>query len=339
MATLRKTLPKDLDALLAGGDFAAITAALAKCLPDAQDSFGRTALAYAGCTEALTEWLLARGASLTARDRWGNTLLQNRVTVRGDVDALLRRGVAVDEVGGNGGTALHTAATTNKVAIVDQLLRAGAPPNATDRQGRTPLEAALMEAHNAMLPSLLTISRALLAAGATRTPTMAASVTRIGERFEFMRASFNKELLPAADEALAGLYTLFEVPPVGGRRLHDGSAPIVATASGWQKQFKELWDLLVPGSGPATTAQGEVIRIAGRIGDEVLRNGGANWDARYRDLAATYLAILASGTPLPAEDLTDARNYLRGCPRDAAIDPLTRMAVAWVAANPTPVPR
>jgi ankyrin repeat protein len=212
MAPLRKTLPKDLDALLAGGDFAAITAALAKCLPDAQDALGRTALAYAGCTEALTEWLLARGASLAARDRSGNTLLQSRVASRGDVEALLRRGVAVDEAGGNGGTALHTAATTNKVAMVERLLAAGALPNATDRRRLTPLEAALEQAHNAMLPSLLAIARALLAAGATRTPRMDAAVVRIGERFEFMRPSFNVELLPTASEALTGLRPLRRPP-------------------------------------------------------------------------------------------------------------------------------
>jgi hypothetical protein len=105
---------------------------------------------------------------------------------------------------------------------------------------------------------------------------MKAFVQRIGENFEFHRAGFNPESVEATSAALDRLYALFGVPPVPRRMMHDGRSPIVAKSARWQDQQQELWALLVPSNGPAATVQGEVIRIAGRVADEIDRNGGAN---------------------------------------------------------------
>ena len=40
------------------------------------------------------------------------------------------------------------------------------------------------------------------------------------------------------------------------------------------RAFSRLWDQFVPDSGQCQTLQGEVIRIAGRVGYEVYDNGG-----------------------------------------------------------------
>lgn len=87
----RKTLPKNFEALLAEGDHAKITEALTACQPDAHGGFNRTALAFAGCSDELSRWLVANGANLEAEGAWGDTPLQHRITYGGSIDVLLER--------------------------------------------------------------------------------------------------------------------------------------------------------------------------------------------------------------------------------------------------------
>jgi hypothetical protein len=162
-------------------------------------------------------------------------------------------------------------------------------------------------------------------------------VRRIGETFEFHRAGFNPDLLEATSAGLDRLYALFDVPPVPWRVLHDGHAPIVAKSARWEDQHQELWALLVPSSGPASTVQGEVIRIAGRIADELDRNGGANWDADYRKMARAFLAQVGSGEPLPDAERDRAARLVAGATKLEGVGAgLCELAVHWVRLNPTP---
>ncbi len=68
---------------------------------------------------------------------------------------------------------------------------------------------------------------------------------------------------------------------------HDGVSPIIfkigKNAIELRTQFHQLWDYLVPPSGRAETAQGEIIRIAGRVRHEMLDNGCINWDDAFAD--------------------------------------------------------
>jgi len=334
----RKTLPKDFEGLLKEGDQAKIVAILEGCQVDAYGGVGnRTALAFAACSDVLTRWLVAHGANLEAQDTWGNTPLQNRITSGGSIDVLLELGANVRHAGGSRGTPLHTAAASNKDALVLKLLDAGAQVDAADRHGRSALEVALLHAHNATLPALVRVARALLEAGAERRPPMQDALQRIGETFEFHRSGFNKDLLEVSSAALQELYALFAAPPVPKRVVHDGLSPIVPKADRWQKQHAELWSLLVPSKGAATTVQGEVIRISGRIGDEIQRNGGGNWDDAYRAMGRAYLEHIQSGTALLDSDVATARTILRGMPSDEETGELARLAVRWVQWNPKPV--
>jgi hypothetical protein len=338
VGSLRKTLPDDFEALLATKDFARITVALEGCEPEAHGPGStRTALMYPGCTDELTRWLLARGASLETRDRFQTTVLQSRITSGGQLEVLFELGVDVNAVGASGGTALHTAATLRKVTLVKRLLAAGAKVDALNRYRETPLEAALTHAHNAGFPQLVEVARTLLDAGAAQRPSMQARVKRIGEDFEFVRPRFNPQLLPAASAALEQLYATFGVAPVAPRVMHDGVSRITMKANDWEAQFAELWALLIPSSGAAATVQGEVIRLAGRIADEIHRNGGANWDDQYRAMARALIAHLGSEVSIHDQDLVDVRRALRGQPGDDEVDELKRFAVVWVRSNPMPI--
>lgn len=334
----RKTLPKDFEALLAAGDDAATQAALEACEPDARGGPGdRTALAFK-CSDALTRWLVARGASVDAVDKWGNTPLMSRITYGGELEVLIALGASLTHTAGSLGTPLHVAAAGQREAAVRTLIAAGAAVDAPNRAGKTPLELALERAHNATLPALVCVADALLEAGATRRPSMQAAVQRIGETFEFHRASFNAALLPEASAALDALYARFDVAPVPRRVMHDGTSRITVPAGTWQAQHAALWDALVPSRGSAATVQGEVVRLAGRIAGEIHRNGGANWDERFRAMGRALLAHVQSGTALLASDVAEMRAALRGQPNDAQAEELMRLAVRWVQWNPDPVP-
>ena len=53
---------------------------------------------------------------------------------------------------------------------------------------------------------------------------------------------------------------------------HDGVSPIVVTETEEEAQFNQLWSYLVPPSGRAKTAQGEIIRINFIISKNVIKS-------------------------------------------------------------------
>jgi len=84
--------------------------------------------------------------------------------------------------------------------------------------------------------------------------------------------------------------------------------------------------------------QGEVIRLSGRIANELDGNGGVNWGADFRRMVDALLGHLGSGTSLPAEQL-DAAAVTAKAIKQKSGEParLCEMAVHWVVCNPTPV--
>ena len=142
-----------------------------------------------------------------------------------------------------------------------------------------------------------------------------------------------------ASAALSELCALFKVEqheakpaPVVGERLElDPSVPAL-------RQHGELWDLLVPDSGQCQTLQGEVIRIAGRVGHEVYDNGGINWDRSFGKLLDQYLSVVRSGLPMPPGSLARAEAAVAFLKSRSishqAVDDITELAVEWVCLNP-----
>ena len=61
------------------------------------------------------------------------------------------------------------------------------------------------------------------------------------------------------------------------------------------EEFQSFWDLLVPPKGKAETAQGETIRIAGRIQHEFLDNGCINWDEDFKKMLDAFVKYVQLG--------------------------------------------
>ena len=343
---LRKTLPKNLAAMITeaegSGDYSAVYGALEACEPNAYNGYGKsTALHMYECTPELAKWLVARGTDVNAEDRYGKTPLHK--SARAGLHSLppqelIKLGADVHRQSSEGLTALHCAADGKNLPSVKALLEHNADPKAESKSGLTPLGYALTRLSNAELANIVPVAEVLLQAGDRITPAMQESVRRVAENFEFHRAGFNTDSIDEVSAGQVALCVLTGVTPPKPRLMHDGSSPIIATGPNWQAQHQELWALLVPSSGPCETVQGEVIRISGRIADEMHRNGGANWARQYPMLTKELGRHLASHNSLDKTTIQEA-NRLIGIVRsqpDGTTERLMELAVQWVALNPTP---
>ncbi len=110
------------------------------------------------------------------------------------------------------------------------------------------------------------------------------------------------------------------------------------------KLFQQLWEQLVPDEGQATTVQGELVRAVGRMSNEFLSNGYANWDDGYEILSAFLLSHLTDGsfgeltTSGIKQDIESIQMYGRGesigYDFEGAHDRLTQATVAWCQKHP-----
>lgn len=124
--------------------------------------------------------------------------------------------------------------------------------------------------------------------------------------------------------------------------IHDGISSIIVPEGDEDKAFQTLWDYLVPASGKAQTAQGEIIRIAGRVQHEFLDNGCINWDEDFKKMLDAFLEYLQLGNGFDDEDLKVAEvlvqilkeNGDKGFIEDRLITVLCSCAMAWVKQNP-----
>jgi hypothetical protein len=340
MAKKKKTLPKDFTELLTKGDLAELKDVFTGCAVDAYGGYGKqTALAYDSCPHELAKWLLDQGADLHFPDRWGNTPLHNRSrSIFGNIKSLLELGADVHKTNTSIDTPLHAAADAHNPENVETLIQYGADVNAKNARNNTPLEEALMTCRNIDILQTLKISEICLKAGAERTAKMAAYVTEIGKQFEFHRAGFNKDQVDAVSDALHKLYDLFEVSAVGKRIVHDGKSAIKTNSESWQQQHQELWELLVPSSGAAETLQGEVIRITGRIANELEGNGGINWDGDYNKMGDALFEMVKQGESLGTSELEEIGEIVKALKhRGGDTSRLCELAVEWVLLNPLPL--
>ncbi len=340
MAKKKKTLPKDFEELLSKGDLQELKEVFNTCEPDARGGFGKqTALAYDKCPHELAKWLVEQGADLQATDIRGNTPLHNRSrSIYGNIKSLLELGANINDKSSSIGTPLHAAADSHNVENTALLLAHGAQIDVLNSGGYTPLEQALRTCSNIDIVKTVKISQLYLKAGVQITPRMKESVIEIGEKFEFQRAKFNKDSVVEVSNALEELYGIFEVEPVAKRAMHDGKSPITTNEKTWQKQHQDLWVLLVPSGGPAETIQGEVIRITGRIANELEGNGGINWDAGYKEMADAFLVFVKQGVQLSSSELIEAEEIVKEVKRKSGDTArMCELGVKWVINNPSPL--
>ena len=345
MAKKRVTLPKEFKDLMDEGNIEALKAVYDRCELTAHD--GRfslcTPLHMGGVPDELVIWLVEKGLDINIPDYYGATPLYRQATMgRDTVKLLLELGADIGKPNTYGETPLHVAAEFFHPKTVKLLIDKGADVNAKNDMGRTPLASVLMVCGGIYIAQTAEIVSMLLDAGAKKTPTMKEKVENIGKDFEFHREGINPDYLEAADKGLAKLYRLFDVKPVAKRITHDGVSPILVKEGSWEEQYEQLWSFLIPSSGPAQTVQGEVIRIPGRVRDELDRNGGVNWDRDYRKMLQALPQYLSLGIPLSDQELEETKELIaqvhgKDFDDEPRLDRLCQLAIAWIKQNPEPL--
>jgi len=345
MAKKRVTLPKEFKDLMDEGNIEALKAVYDRCELTAHD--GRfslcTPLHMGGVPDELVIWLVEKGLDINVPDYYGATpLYRQAILGRDTVKLLLELGADIEKPNTYGDTPLHMAAEFFRPKTVKFLIDKGANVNVENDMGRTPLASVLMVCRGIYIAQTAEIASMLLEAGAKKTSKMKERVEQIGKDFEFHRESIHPDYIEAADKGLTKLYELFDVKPVEKRLTHDGVSPIKLVEGSWEEQYEELWSFLIPSSGAAKTVQGEVIRIPGRVRDELDRNGGANWDRDYRKMLQALPQYLSLGIPLSDQELAETKGLIaqvhgKDFDDEPRLDRLCQLAIAWIKQNPEPL--
>lgn len=345
MAKKRVTLPKEFKDLMDEGNIEALKAVYDHCELTAHD--GRfslcTPLHMGGVPDELVIWLVEKGLDINIPDYYGATpLYRQAILGRDTVKLLCELGADIEKPNRYGDTPLHMAAEFFHPKTVKFLINKGANVNVENDMGRTPLASVLMVCRGIYIAQTAEIASMLLEAGAKKTSAMKEKVENIGKDFEFHRDSIHPDYIEAADKGLTKLYELFDVKPVEKRITHDGVSPIKLVEGSWEEQYEELWSFLIPSSGPAKTVQGEVIRIPGRVRDELDRNGGVNWDRDYRKMLQALPQYLSLGIPLSDQELEETKELIaqvhgKDFDDEPRLDRLCQLAIAWIKQNPEPL--
>lgn len=345
MAKKKKTLPKNFGELIEHKDIENLKKVFDTCELDARGGYGKsTALSFYNIPNELVRWLVEHGSDIDAIDTYERTALHNHAMTRsGNITIFLELGANVNAIDYSGDTALHFASGSSfNVAGVKKLIEYGAKTDALNNAKQTPLEYALQRANNINIVDLVAISDIFLKINNNITQSMKDAVIRRGEDFEFHRGNFNKDYLKDTDEALTKCYEIYDIVPIKKRIMHDGVSPIYVNGTTWQQQYEELWELLIPSSGSAKTVQGEVVRISGKVRDEIYRNGGANWDADFRKMLDKFSNYLSSGISLQNDELEQAGLIIKHIRKNGSgeideLNFLSELATKWVLINPNSI--
>lgn len=354
MAKKRKTLPKELKALLEQGNIDGAKELFLRCEPNATTGgkYGSNIFSLTPLPREFAFWAREQGADVNFKDYYEKTPLFVHVSAwNGDAQLLIDLGADIHVTQHDGTTPFHLAALYGRVEAVKALLNAGADVNR--KTGRidwpgflTPLEKTL-EQNRLPYPLLLEVCTILLDHGAQITDRCREYLEKSAERFQRNKRGIkDPEYLRSQTENLDKLLDIFgvELPPEVP--FHDGVSPILVTETEETAQFRQLWDFLVPPSGRAQTAQGEIIRIAGRVQHELMDNGGINWDEDFRKMLRAFPQYVRLGNAFSEDDAQAAElltGLLTACGDKGQIEErlcaaLCACAVAWVQKNPTPLP-
>lgn len=345
MAKKKTTLPKNFCELCQTGNFAALQAVY-----DDTDinAFERTIgkshpLAMRATPPAFMQWLIDHGADPNfQRTDDDSPPLYHQVQAGNTEQAavLLQNGANANYANEFGNTILHFARTA---PLVKLLLAHGANPAAKNRRGQTPFDSLLDSAPlSDRIADMIACTKLYLQAGMAITEQQREQVAWLRDHYDEHMERFEVPHTPEGYAALRRLCEMFGVDPEPVRQeppQPDLTTPIVLAGDTLWEQYINGWDKLVPASGAAATVQGELIRIAGRIRDELLRNAMGNWDREHRKMINAFPKYAKLGTPLTAEQLAEIAHIQKNILDDDGTlsQRLCELAAQWVAQNPEPM--
>lgn len=342
-------LPRDFHELVKAGDFEILKEVFNVCDINASEIISqKPALSYTCISNAFAKWLIQNGADVNAvTNEQQNPLHLQTMQKRTDLDVLktlIEHGANVNALDRHGNTPLHYALDPKRVQL---LLAHGANPLIENKYGELPLETIFSRYGGfSNIIELTETSEILLNEGNIITEKMKTESDKICSNAEKYQSSYqndNIDLL-TVHESIVKLKQLFDVVPVADKyRFENLPEMIQLNSSGFDAQFDELWALLVPKNGHASSTQGEIIRISGRIGYEILSNGGLNWDKDYQKMLDFFNKTMKTGVALEKKDIERVKLLSKNISAlynidQKEIDELCQFGIDWILRNPKPTP-
>lgn len=348
MPRKRKRLPDNISEIMRRGDFEELKSLYDSCEITAYTTAGKLPFfLYTPCSE-FYKWLVEQGLDINARNRMGNTPLHEQAQCYyNNVEGLILAGADVDVRTDDSyeKTALLIAAGVPQPSSAKILIKYGADVNAIDKGGihtggMTPLERLFFQCKPNNLLIIEEIAEALISAGANISDKAKEGFIQLGKDYERARDNiiYTDDIQPY-DKAIERLYKLFDLKPV--KSVHNGTDLITVSSSDWRNQHEELWNYLVPYSGKCKTVQGEAVRICGRVYDEVVNNGGVNWDSDYEKMLSALKKYYTLGNMLNKKERREAYSLIEQIDEWVSADIILRVCeinVHWVLNNPKPIP-
>lgn len=346
MAAKKNKLVEGFEAIIDSGDLDAFKAVFDKCEITATRGGGKdkcNALSYKNLTPAHIQFLIDNGLDVNSDCGFGFPAVAYQADNKENLKCLIDNGADVNcVVVMFRGTALVKACFELNSTAVKNLLEAGASSDVPGFLGETLINTVLSRGDFSVIPLVLDISKMLLESGCKADEKSRNHVTKIGENFEYYRSGISTDEAGKLEKALSELYSLFDVSPVPRSKTYENISQIKSEVAGWQKQYNELWKLLVPASGKAKTIQGEALRIIGGASYEILDNGGLNWDDDYRKMMAFLPELLRAKSDAFEKEKLDEAVLLSGSissnSDEKKLNRLTELVVEWVLANPELIP-
>lgn len=348
MPKKRITLVKDFCEILESGNLEEIKAVFEKCDINAKtDKYGFNAFGQRPLSREAAFWLKEQGCDINQKDYYGDTPVLRQISrYQGNLKLMLELGADVNAIDRSGYTLLHKVAMQGTKEDVLLLLEQGLDINAKQLCSKmhsemyTPLEV-LFYNYDGRPSELQEMAELFISGGAKITDRVKAALIKKGKSFEFYRADYNSDMLDADSLAMDSLYELIKVEYPQKVEKHDGISPIVAEGETRSKLYTKLWDYLVPSKGMAKTAQGEVIRIAGKVAREIMDNGGINWDKNYQKMLDVFPIYCEQGNKLSKEEIDEIKSIVKTIYYGNGADEPEKLmdyAVKWIMQNQAVLP-
>lgn len=281
-------------------------------------------------------------------DRYGRSGLHNvcvdhpvtqRVTI---VETLIKKGSDVNRKDRSGWTPLHFAAQEGDADVAWLLLSAGADANSQDDHGNTPLWTAISNLRSHNRTKLIEL---LLASEANPALENNYGADCLGffdsKHYPELKGMYQPKKKAKSKTKARSKTKSRSTEKAKNIRVPDSDYK-------WWEEWERLWKELVPAKGQADTVQGELLRCLGRLTDEAYRNGNINWDAGYRTMCEYVGEVLGDDSCFsPSEvrgiraDVADMLDYERidTSGHGSSYYNLSDLAVRWCFAHPELIQR
>ena len=186
-----------------------------------------------------------------------------------------------------GGTALHWALANNYYEIANLLLDHNADCSLVDDYGNS----VLFNAISYKVPDRKTMVLRMIALGANPH----SKSKHGGSAYSIAQRENDTEIIEIFDGVSSkNAVDLSYVAPAFSIVLKN-----LVDNYEWKSVYQELWDELVPPSGPSNSLQGQLLVCIGKLSDEFFRNGNINWDhnkANYLEMISFLKTHLLDGS-------------------------------------------